>query len=191
MSERSNIVILIPAYQPDEALVSLTMQLSLEKFMTVVVNDGSGPDFNSVFEQLPADVTVLNHASNRGKGKALRTGLQFIQESMPVARGIVTADADGQHLVSDIMQVAEKLIDRTRAMVIGGRRFEGKVPLHNRLGNMITRWVFSFATRVKVRDTQTGLRGFTIDLVPELLRLPGDRYEYEINVLLGAASSPV
>lgn len=191
MSDRTGQVILIPAYMPDEALVSLTMQLSQEKVRTVVVNDGSGPDFDGVFERLPADVTVVSHATNRGKGKALRTGLKFILDSMPEARGIVTADADGQHLALDIMQVAEKLVDRTRAMVIGGRRFEGEVPLHNRLGNLITRWVFSMATRVKVRDTQTGLRGFTIDLVPELLHLPGDRYEYEINVLLWAASSHV
>jgi putative flippase GtrA len=191
MAERSDQVILIPAYMPDEALVALTMQLSVENFRTVVVNDGSGPGFNDVFERLPEDVTVVAHATNRGKGKALRTGMQYILEAMPDARGIVTADADGQHLASDILQVAEHLVDRTRAVVIGGRRFEGKVPLHNRVGNLITRWVFSLATRVKVRDTQTGLRGFTMDLVPELLRLPGDRYEYEINVLLWAASNHV
>lgn len=191
MTAKTEKVILIPAYMPGEELIKVCNSLSLDHFRVVVVDDGSGPDFQRIFDSLPEGVTVRRHSTNQGKGKALKTGFDYIREAMPEVGGVVTADADGQHLPSDIMKVADRIGDQGRMIIIGGRRFEGKVPLHNRMGNMITRWIFSLVTGVKVNDTQTGLRGFSMDLVPELVLLPGNRYEYEMNVLLWAASNHV
>ena len=69
-------------------------------------------------------------------------------------------------------------------MILGGRKFEGKVPLRSRFGNGVTRWVFRLSTGAKVYDTQTGLRAFSDRLLPAMLDVKGERYEYEMNVLM-------
>ncbi len=71
-------------------------------------------------------------------------------------------------------------------LVLGSRQFTGKVPFKSRAGNAITRFVFALSTGVKVFDTQTGLRAFGAFRIPMMLEMKGDRYEYEINVLLYA-----
>lgn len=181
-------IVLIPAYQPDEQLVKLTEEF-VEKtdFQLVVVNDGSAPEKDAVFAALPSQVTVLRHEVNCGKGRAMKTGMTYIQEHFPAQEGVVVVDADGQHLLPDVLRVCEALKENPDALVLGSRQFTGKVPPRSKIGNTITRYVFALASGVMIRDTQTGLRAFSVGLIPKLLTFKGDRYEYEMNMLLGAA----
>lgn len=180
-------VVVIPAYQPDKKLTGVVREL-LEKtpYKIVVVNDGSREECNPVFEELRAleNVTVLCHEVNRGKGAAMKTAFKHVFENMPEEEGVVTVDADGQHLPADVKRVCEKFMERPEALVTGSRRFTGNVPRRSLLGNSITRFVFKISTGVAVYDTQTGLRAFAVKRIPEMLALQGDRYEYEINQLL-------
>jgi hypothetical protein len=98
----------------------------------------------------------------------------------------VTADADGQHAVTDVLRVADR-VRLTDRIVLGMRRFSGTVPLRSRFGNTLTRLLFRAATGHPVQDTQTGLRGYPHRLLDWLLTVPGERFEYEMNVLLHAA----
>jgi putative flippase GtrA len=68
-------------------------------------------------------------------------------------------------------------------LTLGVRRVGKEMPLRSRMGNSITRTVFRLLTGARVSDTQTGLRGFTAALIPEMLSVEGDRYEYEMAVL--------
>lgn len=86
----------------------------------------------------------------------------------------------------DIVRVCEDWAAHPQALVLGSRRFTGDVPFKSRAGNAITRKVFHISTGVKVFDTQTGLRAFSVSRIPMMLEMKGDRYEYEINVLLYA-----
>lgn len=180
-------MIVIPAYQPDEKLTGVVDTL-IEKtsFPIVVVDDGSSESCQPLFDALAkkAQVTVLHHEVNRGKGAALKTAFQYIYENRPEAEGVITADADGQHLPVDILRVAETFRSHRDALVTGSRRFTGNVPFKSRAGNAITRAVFAASTGVKVFDTQTGLRAFSRENIPRMLSLKGDRYEYEISQLL-------
>ncbi|WP_440709490.1 GtrA family protein [Herbiconiux sp. YIM B11900] len=74
-------------------------------------------------------------------------------------------------------------------MVIGGRRFTGRVPLRSRLGNTVARGTFRLATGLEVGDTQTGLRGYPAGMLPWLREVKGERFEYELNALLGAGAA--
>ncbi len=180
-------IVVIPAYQPDEKLLRTVEELRAHTdYAIVVVDDGSTPDRQPVFAGLDPDVTVLRHDVNRGKGRALKTAFAYIQEHFPQNEGIVTVDADGQHLVPDIVRVSEAWAAHPEALVLGSRRFTGNVPFKSRAGNAITRKVFHVSTGVKVFDTQTGLRAFSVSRIPMMLEMHGDRYEYEINVLLYA-----
>lgn len=187
METRRRIVVLIPAYKPGEALVKLARQLVAMGFMVVVINDGSGMEFNYYFNMLPTEALVLNHTVNRGKGRALKTGLEYIHRHFPSIEGVVTADADGQHVLEDIMKVSDELERHNGSLILGSRRFDGKVPLRSRLGNLLTRWIFAASTGKMLTDTQTGLRGIPYRMIPEMAQVEGDRYEYEMNMLLSAA----
>ena len=79
--------------------------------------------------------------------------------------------------------MAESVRPGSRELVLGSRTFQGEVPKKSRIGNMISRKMFALFTGVEVWDTQTGLRGFPSALIPWLLSIPGDRFEYEQNML--------
>ena len=181
-------IVLIPAYNPDAALCVLVHSLSKTRAFAriVIVNDGSQPHCQAVFESVARHpgVTVLHHAINLGKGAALKTGLNHICCHHSRAIGVVTADADGQHLVEDIVRVAEALAVNPHDLAIGVRRFDGEVPFRSWLGNRLTKLVFRMLVGMTITDTQTGLRGIPLDFATTLLRLKSSEYEFELDMLI-------
>ena len=207
----SHNIVLIPAYEPGPSLLELLRDLSYyscdhngdrdrdsshnlsgshaHDTSIIVVDDGSGPDYAPIFDEARSIATVLTHKENRGKGAALKTGLSYIEEHCVPDSVIVTMDADGQHRVADAMKICATARTHPDALVLGGRSFTGKIPLRSRFGNAMTRLVYRLSTGLKVYDTQTGLRAFHKDLLPRMLGIPGERYEYEMNVLLELAKA--
>ena len=178
----------IPAYEPDEKMLAVIDDISsLTDFHIIVINDGSGKDKLPIFAEAAKKAIVLTHEVNKGKGRGIKTALEYIKEHEADTVGIVIADADGQHKVEDIIRVSEALKSSPDKLIMGCRRFSGKIPLRSKFGNNITKFVFSFAAGVKVSDTQTGLRGFSSKLIPFMLSVNGDRYEFEMNMLLECA----
>lgn len=180
MTNPNDVIAVIPAYNPDETLLRLVDVLG-GHLPVVVVDDGSREA--SIFERLPATVTVLTHTDNCGKGAALKTAFRHIFEHYPDAVGVVTLDADGQHLPEDVLKVVRRLRECPSSLTFGVRRFEGDVPLRNRLGNLITRLVVRVFLRIHLSDTQTGLRGIPRELLPVALDVPFNRYEFEAEML--------
>ena len=181
-----NISLIIPAYKPDEKLLTTLSDASNVGFTDIlVVDDGSGEQFNDIFskvEQLPY-CTLLRHPVNKGKGAALKTAFAYFLKNKPHSIGVVTADADGQHLTKDILAVSEKL-SATKHIVLGCRDFSSNdVPLRSKFGNYCTINVFKLFLGMKISDTQTGLRAFPKFVLPDLLKIKGDRYEFETNML--------
>lgn len=182
--------VLIPAYQPDARLPRLILELHRADPSTkiVVVDDGSGQKFSDIFEaSATAGAHVISYENNRGKGYALREGFTWIRDvAGDLSECVVTADADGQHTLNDIFRVGRTCTD-TGTSVLGVREFVGHVPARSRIGNTATSALFWLATGWKLKDTQTGLRAFPVALLPALLEVQGDRYEYELRVLLHLA----
>lgn len=183
-------VVLIPAYKPDEKLIHTLQKLSEQQFRMLVVDDGSGSDYDAVFIEAARYARVIRYAVNRGKGGALKQGIRCIRKCFPDAAYVITADADGQHKPEDISKINDYLL-QNGGFVIGSRAFIGEVPLRSRFGNTVTRGVYHLVSGVKVQDTQTGLRGFDRSLLEWLLSIPGERYEYEMNVLMSAARDKI
>lgn len=182
--------VLIPAYQPDARLPRLILELHRAdpSSKIVVVDDGSGQKFSDIFEaSATAGAHVISYENNRGKGYALREGFTWIRDvAGDLSECVVTADADGQHTLNDIFRVGRTCTD-TGKSVLGVREFVGHVPARSRIGNTATSALFWLATGWKLKDTQTGLRAFPVALLPALLEVQGDRYEYELRVLLHLA----
>jgi len=199
MNEISNAVreaaILIPSLEPDERLPSYIRSLAESGFGNIiVVDDGSGEAYQPVFREVETidRTVVLHHEVNRGKGVALKTGYRYILDSLPEAKGIITADADGQHTVPDCIRLAEKLSEGKRAVYLGSRDFNlPGIPPKSRTGNKITSTVFKLFYGVWLPDTQTGLRAFRREDLPFMLEVAGERYEYEMKVLIACATSKI
>ena len=184
--------LIIPAYKPGEALLALLARFrENDAFLPVVVDDGSGEAFRPIFDAVPPGVALLRHPENRGKGAALKTAMRYVLDHCPECDLALTADADGQHRYEDILKVCETARRRPDALVLGSRQFEGTVPLRSRFGNAVTRRVFAIVSGAKVFDTQTGLRAFGREAMARFCEVSGERYEYEINVLLSAAQAGI
>jgi len=154
----------------------------------VIVDDGSGPEFQPTFSAAAAfpNVELLRHAVNLGKGAALKTAFNYVLCTFPNPVGVVTADADGQHHPEDIQRVAARLLERPDCLVLGSRTFGREVPLRSRLGNIATRGVMHALLGRKFTDTQTGLRGIPSSLLARLMRVESTGYEFELEMLMAA-----
>ena len=189
------VVILIPSLEPDDRLPAYIQRLAESGFRRiVVVDDGSGPASQPVFSSLEAipGVTVLHHEVNRGKGIALKTGYRFILERMPEVSGVITADSDGQHTVEDCLRLAGELEKGGRALYLGSRDFnQPDIPPKSRKGNKITSAVFKVLYGQYLPDTQTGLRAFRREDLEFMAGVEGERYEYEMKVLIACTRAGI
>lgn len=184
-------IIVIPAYEPNHQMLQLIKDMQQSgDYRVIIVNDGSSEECEGIFEQAEqTGCIVLTHDTNQGKGAALKTAFTYIHKHYPNEDGVVCADCDGQHRWEDIKRVAQGLFEHPKTIVLGSREFVGEVPFKSLLGNKVTRTIFSFVAGYKISDTQTGLRGFSIDMLPWLIEIKGNRYEYEMNQLLEAKSA--
>lgn len=195
------VVIVIPAYEPDDRLVRLVEELRVRapECEILVVDDGSGPRYARVFERaVSMGAVLIGTPVNQGKAHALRAGFAWTLQQRP-GRGVVCVDSDGQHQVHDVLRVAAALGEHGTSdgdgangpgpmVVLGGRRFTGVVPARSRFGNAVSRLAFRFATGRSITDTQTGLRGYPPSALPWLLEVPGERFAYELQILLDATA---
>lgn len=180
-------VLIIPAYEPDQQLIQLVETLSFAGLPMVIVDDGSSPACQNLFEALEAKypAALCRHGMNLGKGAALKTGIRYARAHFPEACGYVTADADGQHSPEDILKVAAALEKYPDRLILGTRSFDDpSVPFKSRWGNRITSLIFFLSTRRRCSDTQTGLRGLPAQFAESYLAIPENRYEYEMAQLL-------
>ena len=189
-----NTVVIIPTIDPDERILTLVEQLRSQGFSSfIVVDDGSSKRCDSLFEELErGGARVLHHATNRGKGAALKTAFSAVRRLFPEATHIVTVDGDGQHLPEDVRRVCEAADGHHDRVAIGTRNLQhGDVPLRSRIGNAFSSAYFKFDTGVSCPDTQTGLRAMPVSLIPFARSIEGTRYEYEMNFLTEIAKGDV
>ncbi len=179
-------IILIPSYEPTQTLIQLITDLQTESDAKIlVIDDGSGAKYRPIFRKARhMGCNIISHSHNLGKGQALKTGFKHLLMNN-CKETIVCADSDGQHTPLDILRTVS-MAKRDATMVLGVRSFTGHVPFRSQFGNKFSSALFQAAAGYKLSDTQTGLRAYSPDLLPWLLDVPGDRFEYELNLLLHA-----
>lgn len=122
---------------------------------TIVVDDGSSDGTADVARI--AGARVVRHPHNRGKGEALRTGFELACSERAVA--VVTLDADGQHLPSEIPGLIRTWKDSSADLVIGSRdHLFSEMVRRRRLANRFSARMISIFAGVRVSDSQSGFR---------------------------------
>jgi glycosyltransferase involved in cell wall biosynthesis len=186
---RQEIPVIIPAYEPDSSLIDLCKKISQEITQKIIViDDGSGEEYREIFQSLKKEnIIVLNHVVNMGKGRALKDAFNYVLNAFPDILGVITADSDNQHSLKDIRKCRDALCANPDKLILGCRKFSGdNVPWKSKVGNEITKKICSYLCGIKISDTQTGLRGIPKNFMKICLTTPGERFEYETNMLIKA-----
>lgn len=184
MKKCLDIWIIIPAYNPNDKLVELIETLYQRTKNILVINDGSDKKCDTYFKQIKEKCILLESSKNCGKGNALKKGFQYVLEMKKDILGVVTADADGQHQTEDILKIESKLRENPDKFILGCRNFDTEnIPFLNTISNKIMCFINKKRYLYDIKDTQTGLRGIPIIYIEDCLNIPGERYEYEFNVL--------
>lgn len=184
-------VVIIPAYKPDQFLTEITGKLWEYGCRIIVVDDGSGEEYQQTFDSVKDICIVLRHSENRGKGAAIKTALAYIRQEIWENEPVGIMDCDGQHLPEDMQKLLQYARTHRETLILGVRTVGKEMPLRSRAGNQITRSVYRLVSGVKVSDTQTGLRAFGSELTERFLSVEGERYEYEMNVLMTCAKEKI
>jgi len=188
--------LLIPAYQPNKKLIQLvkTLRKLRPTQRIIVVDDGSDIKKSHIFSKLSEfNIELLRHHENQGKGQALKTGFKhWLETSAATASGIVTADADGQHLPRDILHLSDVFMQNPSSLYLGVRQFnDASTPWRSRIGNKITKFVLRLFTNIPLQDTQTGLRAIPRKLMRALLHSKTSGYDFELEMLLAAKENQI
>ena len=175
----------IPCYNPPEVFSNIILELySMGVRDVIIIDDGSNN--KRIFSIAnKKGYTVIEHNTNKGKGEAIKSGIRYYRKHfIDKYKGVVMIDCDGQHRVWDMDKVGQEMIHSDK-FTMGVRNFNiDGVPFRNKIGNKITSLVFKWMFGVYIKDTQTGLRGVPNRLIDTVLKIDGERYEYEISMLI-------
>lgn len=178
---------IIPAYDAERAVAEVVREVRSvwpEREAVFVIDDGSRDRTAEAARE--AGARVLVHGRNRGKGAALRTGMEAAAAAgFDVA---VTIDADGQHPAREALRLLDADAD-ARALVLGIRDLaRDGAPRSSQISNRISNFFLSLFSRRALGDTQCGLRRYPLPLAVELGGRD-DGYAFEAEIILRAIAA--
>lgn len=171
------IFVVIPVFNEDRVVKSVIEDVKKSGFKNIIVVDDGSTD-KSFAVSKKTDSIVIHHALNRGKGAALKTGVEAAK--ILGAESVITFDGDGQHDPSDIKKMISK-IEMGYDVVLGTRSFE-KIPALRRVGNIMGNIFTWLIYGLWVNDSQCGFRAFSKRAL-KFIDTQHDRYEYESEVV--------
>jgi glycosyltransferase involved in cell wall biosynthesis len=165
----SDVFVVVPCFNEEDSVGFIVEELSSRNYKVVLVDDGSTDNSYEIVKKsklkYPNNIFILHHVINRGLGNALKTGLTFSFNKN--AEYVVTFDADGQHDIEDVKSVITPLKNGKAQVVIGSRVFKN-MPMTKRFANNVMNFITHLFYRVKVKDSQSGLRAFKSATIPKL-----------------------
>lgn len=172
---------LIPALDAEDT-VGLVVTGTLKYLeRVVVVDDGSSDGTAEAARQAGAD--VISHVKNLGKGAALRTGFEYaLKEGFDA---VVTLDADTQHDPTEIPKLVET--SKGGAGIVVGCRLKDreKIPAARYYTNMVGVKCFSWMSRNRLDDSQSGFRFYTAGVLTGM-KFASTGFETESELLIRA-----
>lgn len=184
----SAFAILIPAYNVYSHIGDILKKLQnfSPKLHIVVIDDGSNDGTYELVCQKYPSVLCLQHSVNKGKGAALKTGIEYILQNFEV-KAIGFLDGDGQHDPYDLNKFIQSFKESCGDFILGRRIFlPGKMPILRIVSNFITSNLISLKLLKRIADSQCGFRLIEINLLKKLLPLKSTGFDLETEILLKA-----
>lgn len=190
-----DIIVVIPALNPLQSLLLLIEQLqSADIKKVLIINDGSDEIYKPIFEELKHQprCIVLEHKKNAGKGRALKTGFDYIVKHEKKAAGLLIVGAHGQHTIEDIELMLESAKLFSDGIVLGVRQFRSKeMPVLSFLGNHAASILFELLFHHRLLDIQTGLRYIPKRELFWLRKVEGEQADFDTNMLVQAVQRDI
>ncbi|MEG3030116.1 MAG: phosphodiester glycosidase family protein [Oscillospiraceae bacterium] len=181
---------IIPSYNPTQTLDTVVKALVKEGFARViVVDDGSDKRCKGIFKKLKGikNCTVLTHGANKGKGRGIKTALNWYIRHPSQSMGVVILDGEGRHAAKDAAACANAAEKSNGALVLGVRDpASPNFPIKSLWGKKIMSAILSLACGQPISDPQWSLWGIPNSWADTFAKLEGEGAEYEINMLLKA-----
>jgi len=171
---------IIPAFNEAEAISAVVKGVISQGIDALVVNDGSTDNTALIAQNRGA--FVISHKERRGKGIALKTGLdKAVSDNYKL---LFILDADGQHDPNDIPVFLKKLELSGCSAVIGNRMGMPKgMPFVRVLTNKFMSSVISLICCQHIPDSQCGYRLFTREVIANV-NIKSQKFEIESEILI-------
>lgn len=181
MKSSQKIVVIIPVYNENQRAVK-TIKDVLRHFKgeIVVVDDGSTDNTKELVERHFKDISrlsLISYKKNKGKGAALRIGVEMAWKKGGEA--VIFIDADGQHNPKYLKKFKRKLEDNK--IVFGYRMLSRKMPFLRRLGNIVAVNLIRVLFNIRKKDLLSGYLGFKKEIY-EMIKWTSDRYGIETEM---------
>ncbi len=168
--------LILPAFNESEAIAqSLTriidfMKSHFSDYEIIVVNDASTDSTAEEVLKFPG-IILLSHPYNKGNGSAVRTGIRNAKKEF-----VIMMDADGQHDITDITNIAELL--GTYDCVVGSRTSSSHGSFHRNIANKFYNRLASYVTNINIEDLTSGYRGFRTSVIKKFLYMFPNGFSY-------------
>lgn len=173
-------LVAIPAYNEERCIGSVVLQVQLQGYEVLVIDDGSGDDTAEI--AAAAGARVERHERNQGKAAAMNTAFGIARALNVPA--LVVLDGDGQHRPAEIERVLRPVLTNQADVVIGSRflmESEGGIPPVRRGGQAAVTLATNVASGTKVTDSQSGFRAFSRAAI-ELLHFSSYGFSVEVEM---------
>lgn len=177
-------VVLIPTYNNAGAIAKVIADVKEYSADIIVVNDGSTDDTKNILASIE-NIKVIDYPNNKGKGYALKLGLQKAYEWG--FRYAITIDSDGQHYADDIPTFLDKIEEKPDSLLIGARNLAAdNMPSRNTFANKFSNFWYKVETGKTLSDTQSGYRLYPLEKLQNIHFITR-RYEFEVEIIVRAA----
>lgn len=177
-------VVLIPTYNNAGTIAKVIADVKEYSADIIVVNDGSTDDTKNILASIE-NIKVIDYPNNKGKGYALKLGLQKAYEWG--YRYAITIDSDGQHYADDIPAFLDKIEEKPDSLLIGARNLAAdNMPSRNTFANKFSNFWYKVETGKTLSDTQSGYRLYPLEKLQNIHFITR-RYEFEVEIIVRAA----
>ncbi|WP_386698574.1 glycosyltransferase family 2 protein [Lonepinella sp. MS14436] len=179
-------VVIIPHYNHSDTLPKVIEKLKSYDLPIMVVDDGSSEQHKITISHLvQQNVEIVYHPENKGKGAALKTGLQLaFDQGFSHA---LQVDADGQHDLTDVIKLIEKSQQNSTALICGLPVYGDDAPKSRLYGRKITNfWLAVNTLSLDIKDGMCGFRVYPLAQIIPILQSTklGDRMEFDSEILV-------
>jgi glycosyltransferase involved in cell wall biosynthesis len=182
----NTLTIVVPAYNEGDSLKTYVTELTefckKNSFFLIIVNDGSKDETKEVLNAFTGAeniLKVIHHKVNKGYGGAIKSGVLAAE-----TKYIITVDADGQHMLEDVLMLYNEIISNDAEMIVGCRKGQPSGNFYRRIGKSIIRGIARWLMPLHIYDINSGMKIYNTALAKKYISLCPDSMAYSDIIAL-------